>query len=121
MIEFVQIVSICGAVLSMLTAYLSYKSIGKRLDVEKELNYKIHLYFVEHESFLKDLEEANDKGEMKNEIYSHLFKYEKFLNEIVTEMPDEKRERVYPAINQRSEKGKVAYISKLISRSLAKV
>jgi len=118
--EFVQIAAICGGLLSMISAFLSFRSIEKRLDVEEYLDKELHKYFENHYQILKDLEEVQSKGEMKAEIYCHLFRYEKILNDIVITMPDEKRIKVYPAINQRSEKGKAAYISKLFSRSLAK-
>jgi len=118
--EFVEFAAIFGGLLSIISAIVSYRSIEKRLDVEEDLDKELHKYFKQHYQILLELEELKSKDEIKSEISNHLLRYEKLLNDIVISMPDEKRVKVYPAINQRSEKGKVAYISKLISRSLAK-
>lgn len=118
--EFVQVAAICGGLLSVISAILSFRSIEKRLDAEEYLHKELYKYLDNHYLVLKDLKEVEYNGEMKSEIYNDLFKYEKILNDIVIAMPDEKRIKVYPAINQQSDKGKAAYISKLISRSLAK-
>ena len=118
--EFIQIVAILGGLISVASAFLSFRSTEKRLAVEKELNIKFRAYLEEHRNILEDLESAKRNDGIKIEIDKHLNEYEKVLNSIIISMPDEKRVKIYPAINQKSERGKVAYISKLISRSLVK-
>ena len=118
--EFVEIAAILGGVLSVISAIVAFRSIEKRLDVEEDLEKELQKYFEQHYQILLELERVESKGEIKSEISKHLVMYENLLNDIVISMPDEKRNKVYPAINQISEKGKVAYISKTISRSLAK-
>lgn len=118
--EFIQNFAVLGGLISVLCALLSFRYTGKRLDVEVELNERFRDYLEEHRKLLEELESAKSKNEIRLEVNKHLVEYEKLLNEIAISMPDEKRAKVYPAINQKSERGKVAYISKLISKSLAK-
>lgn len=119
--EFVQVASILGGLLSVISAFLSFQAVKKRLDIERDLDRKLHIYLELHYDDFKTLKNAKNKEEIKDEIDEHLIRYEKILNEILISMPDEKRVKIDPALNQKSVKGKVAYISKIISRSLVEV
>jgi len=112
-----------GLSVSMITAFLSLMSIKKRLDIEKELNNQLSNYIKLHFKELEALERAKRKGNMEFEIEikKNLVEYENLLNSIIIPMSNEERNKIHHAINQKSKKGKISYISKTFSKSLAEV
>lgn len=117
--EFVQIIASLGGIISAISVILAIKTTEKRLKVEKDLNEGLSEYLKKNSEVMVMLKKSISEGKIHMEVDNHLEKYEKILNDIMISMPNDKKEKIYPAINQASEKGRVAYISKIISKAIS--
>lgn len=117
--EFVQIAALVGGLLSIFSAIFSFKSVERRLGAEKILCIKLRQYLEENDKRLEHLKRIDAPDQIKIEVCENLKSYEKILSEILASMPNENKAEVNLAVNQNSEKGKVAYISRLFYKALA--
>jgi hypothetical protein len=116
--EIIDMVAVLGAFISLSSAVASYLTLKKRLGIEKDLEREIKLRLIKQKILLAHLENANNKYEVRFAIESHIKDYEDLIFEAMRTLPPEKKLRIQPAIAQQSQKGKVSYISKLLSESL---
>jgi len=116
--EFIEAIAIIGALTSILSAFISFRLTGTRLEIEEELKHEIHAQLVNQKILLNKLEAAKNKEEIKSEVSLHIKDYEEIISMVMKTMPKEKQEKVFPAISQESEKGRISYISKLLSGSI---
>lgn len=115
------IVILSGLSISLGAAFISILSTKKRIELEKELNRELRIYIDSHFEIIKILDSAKSKEDIDIEIKKNLYIYESLINDVSSEMSDEKRSRIYNALNQKSEKGKLSYILKTFHKSLAEV
>lgn len=116
--EIIDIFSILGALISFISAFKAFRLIDSRLKIEKELKYELQTQLLEHKILLQKLEKAKNKEDIKIEVSQHIKDYENLIFVVIKNFPQEKQIKIYPAISQNSTKGKISYISKLLSGSL---
>ena len=113
--KLLDIIAISGVITSLISAFISIRSVKIRLKVEKELKKELYEQLLVRKSMLINIEKAKNKEDIKSEVSQHIKDYEDLISRAITSMSQEKKIKIYPAISQESEKGKISYISKLLS------
>lgn len=116
--DFTEIAAISGAFISLIAAYASLNATKARLRVERELQEELHAKLMQNSLLLECLANAKTGEGIKREVHAHLDSYFAMISSAMDELPPEKRMEVYPALSQKSEKGRASYMTKLLESSL---